>query len=88
MGVNSIAPGVARVRHMGCTCGEPGDIKKKTHPKNVTALFRAQGYQGIPVNMTGLAAQLRKGGYRTHMTGKVSCVPIPLNYPGSRAKQG
>lgn len=28
------------------------------------------GYQGIPVNMTGIAAKLRDVGYRTAMTGK------------------
>eukprot|EP00927_Polykrikos_kofoidii_P005344 TRINITY_DN12113_c0_g1_i6.p1 TRINITY_DN12113_c0_g1~~TRINITY_DN12113_c0_g1_i6.p1 ORF type:complete len:705 (+),score=91.57 TRINITY_DN12113_c0_g1_i6:65-2116(+) len=28
------------------------------------------GYAGIPRNMTGIAAKLREGGYRTHMVGK------------------
>lgn len=28
------------------------------------------GWQGIPVNMTGVANHLRKAGYRTHMVGK------------------
>ena len=27
---------------MGRTCGEPDEIKKNTHPKNTTALFREQ----------------------------------------------
>jgi len=27
---------------MGRTCGEPGEIKKNTHPKIFTALFREQ----------------------------------------------
>ena len=27
---------------MGCTCGEPDEIKKNTHPKCFTALFRDQ----------------------------------------------
>ena len=27
---------------MGRTCGEPGEIKKNTHPKYITALFRDQ----------------------------------------------
>ena len=27
---------------MGRTCGEPDEIKKNTHPKNITALFREQ----------------------------------------------
>ena len=29
---------------MGRTCGEPNEIKKNTHPKNITALFRDQDY--------------------------------------------
>ena len=28
---------------MGRTCGEPDEIKKNTHPKYFTALFREQG---------------------------------------------
>ena len=28
---------------MGRTCGEPNEIKKNTHPKCMTALFRAAG---------------------------------------------
>lgn len=28
------------------------------------------GFQGIPVNMTGMASHLRQAGYRTHMVGK------------------
>ena len=27
---------------MGCTCGEPDEIKKTTHPKNITDLFGGQ----------------------------------------------
>ena len=40
MAVNSISSGSPRVRPMGRTCGEPDEIKKNTHPKNFTALFR------------------------------------------------
>ena len=40
-GVNSISSGSPRVRPMGRTCGEPDEIKKNTHPKYITALFRA-----------------------------------------------
>ena len=43
MGVNPISSGSPHVRPMGVhrTCGEPNDeIKKNTHPKNTTALFR------------------------------------------------
>ena len=43
MGVNSILSGSPHVRPMGRTCGEPDEIKKNTHPKYFTALFREQG---------------------------------------------
>ena len=29
------------------TCGEPNEIKKNTHPNNITALFREQAYHGV-----------------------------------------
>ena len=48
MGANSISFGSPHVRctPMGRTdtCGDPNEIKKNTHPKNITALFRAQGH--------------------------------------------
>ena len=49
MGVNSISFGSPRVRSMGvhCTCGEPNEIKKHTHPKCIAALSRAQGRRGV-----------------------------------------
>ena len=47
MGVNSISSGSPRVRPMGRTCGEPDEIKKNTHPKNFTALFRVQARDGV-----------------------------------------
>ena len=42
MAVNSISSGSPHVRctPMGRTCGEPDEIKKNTHPKFFTALFR------------------------------------------------
>ena len=43
-GVNPIPPSSPHVRPMGVhrTCGEPDEIKKNTHPKNITALIRDQ----------------------------------------------
>ena len=41
MGVNSISSGSPHVRPMGRTCGEPDEIKKNTHPKNILPLFFA-----------------------------------------------
>ena len=41
MAVNPISSGSPHVRPMGRTCGEPDEIKKITHPKYITALFRA-----------------------------------------------
>ena len=40
-GINPISSGSPHVRPMGRTCGEPDEIKKNTHPKYFTALFRA-----------------------------------------------
>ena len=31
------------------TCGEPDEIKKNTHPKNITALFHGQGLVEPPL---------------------------------------
>ena len=44
MWANSISPAHPRVRPMGAlsTCRRAGEIKKITHPKNATALFRDQ----------------------------------------------
>ena len=38
MGANPISSGPPHVRPMGRTRGEPDEIKKNTHPKNITAL--------------------------------------------------
>ena len=43
-GINPISSGSPRVRPMGRTCGEPDEIKKNTHPKYITALFRESRY--------------------------------------------
>ncbi len=44
MGVNSTSFGSPRVRPMGVhrTCGEPNEIKKNAHPKDIAALVREQ----------------------------------------------
>ena len=36
---------------MGRTCGEPDEIMKNTHPKNITALFREQASDAIRLAM-------------------------------------
>ena len=50
MAVNSISSGSPHVRctPMGRTCGEPDEIKKNTHPKYFTALFREQASRRGP----------------------------------------
>ena len=54
MAVNPISSGPPHVRPMGVhrTCGEPDEIKKNAHPKNITALFvirRGDGrLRGVP----------------------------------------
>ena len=40
------------------------------------------GYAGIPRNMTGVAELMRRGGYKTHFTGK--CKPILRIEPSGR----
>ena len=42
MAGNSVSSGPPHVRPMGVhrTCGEPDEIKKNTHSKNITAVFR------------------------------------------------
>ena len=56
MGVNPISSGSPHVRPMGRTCGEPDEIKKNTHPKNITALVRDQAQ--LPV-ATAQCSELR-----------------------------
>ena len=43
MGVNSISFGPPHVRPLGYTCGEPNEIKKNTHPKNICLFSWAAG---------------------------------------------
>ena len=45
---------------MGRTCGEPDEIKKNTHPKNITALFRDQDRRLI--SSLGLECRVLHGG--------------------------
>ena len=43
------------------------------------------GFQGIPINMTGVAAVLRKAGYRTRLVGKWDVgMATPLHHPRER----
>ena len=47
---------------MGRTCGEPGEIKKNTHPKNVTALFLEQDdYTVITLLQDTFQGQQKRG---------------------------
>ena len=46
MGGKSTSPAHLHARPTGRTCGEPGETKKNTHPKNITVLFREQGIAG------------------------------------------
>ncbi|CAK9009139.1 unnamed protein product [Durusdinium trenchii] len=39
-------------------------------PECVNSKDQEGGFQGIPINMTGIASLLKRGGYRTHMVGK------------------
>ena len=57
MGDNSISPGSPHVRPMGRACGEPGEIKKNTHPKNITALFGGQAGCKFVQEQLSLASQ-------------------------------
>ena len=77
MGVNSISPGSPHVRPMGVhrTCGArpPGEIKKKTHPKNMTALYREQAVQSGSVECRELleaAGAMAGQVHEVHTSGK------------------
>ena len=48
---------------MGRTCGEPDEIKKNTHPKYFTALFREQVNHAVAFNNT-MAFHVTKHGNR------------------------
>ena len=47
-----MSSGPPHVRPMGRACGEPDGIKKNTHPKYITALFRAKAH-GVTVTVYG-----------------------------------
>ena len=47
MAVNSISSSSPHVRPMGRACGEPDEIKKNTHPKKFTALFRERTHASL-----------------------------------------
>ena len=59
---------------MGRTCGEPDEIKKNTHPKNITALFREQA-----ARLFG-AALLEREVMRCF---QLVANPPPPNHPGN-----
>jgi len=43
------------------------------------------GYQGMPVNMTGMAEHLQRGGYATHFVGKYDIgMATPAHHPRAR----
>ena len=90
MAVNPISSGSPHVRPMGRTCGEPDEIKKNTHPKSFTALFREQASSvrirtGTMVTGVGRSTPGKVG----LLSGKPACRrPIPLCYPNSRCKKG
>ena len=69
--VNSISSGSPHVRPMWApsTCGEPDEIKKNTHPKNITALFRDRVHHALH----------HVGVRRTHERGR----PRPVVVSGS-----
>ena len=48
---------------MGRTCGEPNEIKKNTHPTNITALLCEQGYEmpTMPAAGAGASSTVRMG---------------------------
>ena len=57
MGVNSMSFGSPHVHPMWAfsSCGEPNEIKKNTHPTNITALFRVQD---LNLDFAGVASWL------------------------------
>ena len=57
--------------HSVSTCRLPVHVNTlNTGVTSYNAADPVSGYQGIPVNMTGLAQKMRAGGYRTSMVGK------------------
>ena len=72
MAVNSIPSGSPHVRCTPMwalsTCGEPGEIKKNSHPKNITALSRDQA----TFNITGLLNSKAGGAFGVCVLGNGS----------------
>ena len=62
---------------MGRTCGEPDEIKKNTHPKSTTALFRDQVVRKFELD----ACHVR--GHAVQIT-----VPEPGGAEGSARRHG
>ena len=57
-------------------------------PEVVNKRDRVGGYQGIPTNMTGLAAVLRRANYQTHCVGKWDVgMATEMHHPRSRGYQ-
>ena len=84
MAVKSILSGSPHVRPMGRTCGEPDEIKKNTHPKNITALCRDQIRRHTRARRGGGLACAGE-----HNGGEPVCrQPISLYYPNSLCKRG
>ena len=54
-------------------------------PESVNPKDPIGGYQGIPLNMSGMATVLRRGGYRTHLVGKWDVgMATELHHPKAR----
>eukprot|EP00929_Paragymnodinium_shiwhaense_P002626 TRINITY_DN102929_c0_g1_i1.p1 TRINITY_DN102929_c0_g1~~TRINITY_DN102929_c0_g1_i1.p1 ORF type:complete len:576 (-),score=62.06 TRINITY_DN102929_c0_g1_i1:124-1851(-) len=54
-------------------------------PECSNKLDSVGGYQGIPLNMTGIASHMKRAGYRTHMVGKWDVgMATPGHHPRAR----
>ena len=83
MGVNPISPGSPHVRPTGVhrTCEAPDEIKKNTHPKNITALFRDHG-QAVRGSVQTRAPGYAPGAVQLHPHGGQSdSVRLPARTP-------
>ena len=54
---------------MGRTCGEPDEIKKNTHPKSITAVFRDQFLVGLARLLQQVARALHVRHHATRAVG-------------------
>mmetsp|Transcript_22344 Transcript_22344/g.51800 ORF Transcript_22344/g.51800 Transcript_22344/m.51800 type:complete len:569 (+) Transcript_22344:28-1734(+) len=58
---------------------------QNVNPECVNSLDTQGGFQGIPVNMTGIASHLKNAGYRTHIVGKWDVgMATPQHHPRAR----